>query len=157
MENPNRKIWRAVGIFLFGVACGFIPTGIQTQELRGQVEQERAAATKLNEGLRDALADAKNELRGIQVDRNECVREAGADGSETVIVTQNHPYAGWQQNIRGVTLTVPVPSYPPMVSPVIVVRGLVRPNTLDGVGGVVYTHLYPDGHTDGWRQPGRAE
>jgi hypothetical protein len=66
------------------------------------------------------------------------------------------------QTILGVSVTMPrtgtIASAPrPSTGPIWVVPRAITPHVVDGVLGAAYTHIWPDGRTDGWHAPARAE
>ena len=156
MENPNRQIWRSMLLVLFGLALGAIPSAIRTDQLRRQVEADRAETAQLNDALRKQLAETMEKY-------NDCRTVIRNDGDvRTVLVDLNHPYGEAFQRIYGASLTMPfTPSngIPSRIAtgPIWVIPRSITPHVIDGVLGAAYTHIWPDGRNDGWKAAPRAE
>lgn len=162
MENPNRKLARFAWVFLFGVAVGMIPMMIKFDQLRREAEFERAESVKIREQLRTAFLEEKEQHAS---DNRDCEAEArqtsrgddDGDGARTILVDRNHPYGPPAWNMFGVSIVLPPPGAQVNVSPIWVIPRAVTPHVVDGILGGVYTHIWPNGRTDGWQMPGRAE
>jgi hypothetical protein len=146
MENPEKHVWRSAMLVVFGIVLGLIPGGIRLDQMRREVEAERAETQKLNDGLRAGLMNYERELSDEKqkhsTDRADCQNAILGDSGRTVLVDLQHPMTIW------------------------VVPRTITPHVVDGIPfsvpdgitlGAAYTHIWPDGRTDGWQRPSRAE
>ena len=155
MENPYRKLRGSVALIIFGIILGSIPGMIRFDEMRRQVGAELAESTKLNDGLRAAIADEKQKHAAEHAD---CQNAILSDSGRTVLVDVNHPYGPEIQQLLGVSLTLPPHGNPAFATgPIWVVPRTITPHVVDGVLGGLYTHIWPNGRNDGWHMPSRAE
>jgi len=157
MDNPNSRIVRYALLVVFSMILGGIPGAIRFDQMRHQVDAELAESTKLNDGLRAAIADEKQKHATEHAD---CQNAILGDSGRTVLVDVNHPYGPEIQQLLGVSLTMP-PRGQLMIQvpqgPIWVVSRTITPHVVDGVLGGLYTHIWPNGRNDGWHMPSRAE
>jgi hypothetical protein len=164
MENPNRHIVQSALLVVFGMILGGIPGAIKLDQLRRQVDAELAESTKLNEELRAAVADEKQKRAAEHAD---CQNAILGDGGRTILVDTNHPYGAIHQTFYGALLEMPgaaevtarnqlgIVQVGP--GPIWVIPRAITPHVVDGILGAAYTHVWPNGRTDGWHMPSRAE
>ena len=160
MENPNRKLRGSVALIIFGIILGSIPGMIRFDQMRRQVDAELAESTKLNDGLRAAIADEKQKR---VAEHEDCQNAILGDGARTILADLNHRYQGpaiFAQTL-GVMLEIPDghrEQFAGVPGPIWIVPRAIKPQVLaDGVFGGVYTHIWPNGRNDGWHMPARAE
>jgi hypothetical protein len=167
MENPNKKFWPGAMLFLLGMAVGIFPGAIKLDQMTRQTETERAETAKLNDGLRKGMMNYQQQLaeekQNHAADRDGCEKIVMGDGARTVLADLNHRYQGpaiFAQTL-GVMLEIPDShreQYAASPGPIWIVPRAIKPQVVaDGVFGAVYTHVWPDGRTDGWKPAGRAE
>jgi len=162
MENPYRKLRESVALIIFGIILGSIPGMIRLDQMRREVEAERAETQKLNDGLRAGLMNYERELSDEKqkhsTDRADCQNAILGDGARTILLDLNHPWGSPIQQVMGVSLTLPPPGNSSFATgPMWVIPRAITPHVVDGVLGAAYTHIWPDGRTDGWQRPSRAE
>jgi hypothetical protein len=171
VENPNRHILRSALLVVFGMFLGLIPGAIKLDQMRRQVDAERADYQKLNAAATKQLAELRSaiddEAQKHAADKADCQNAVLGDGARTILVDQNHPYGPPQQNFFGALVTIPgaeesaaarklgVIAVGP--GPIWVIPRAITPRVVDGVLGGAYTHVWPDGRSDGWKIPQRAE
>jgi len=150
MENPHRRIVNAFLLVILGILIGAIPGGIKIDEIRGQSQTVNDIATS-------RIADLEKKVKTGTEATQECREAILGDGAVTVLADQNHPYGGKYQTIFGAALTLPDDGNPALpYGPVWVIHRRVTPQVEDGALGGVYTHIFPDGKSDGWHVPLRA-
>jgi hypothetical protein len=156
VENPNRHILRSALLVVFGMVLGLIPGAIRFDQMRRQVDAELAESTKLNDGLRAAIADEKQKHAAEHAD---CQNAILGDGARTILVDLNHPLGTGRTSIQIDAALVMLPQGNPALNmgPMWVVPRAINPRVIDGALGGAYTHIWPDGRTDGWHTPARAE
>lgn len=154
MENPANPVRRAAVFVILGVMIGFIPGLIRVDQMRQQARADADAAAKEIAIVRHSAVLAAERAD----DEKANCAEVSPDESRTVLVDLNHPYGEAQQQVFGVSLTMPfqpATAVPSSIAtgPIWVIPRAITPHVVDGVLGAAYTHIWPDGRNDGWRRP----
>ena len=162
MENPQNSVLRAVKFVLLGIVIGAIPGLIQVDQMRRELQADTAQAQKLSVEARkqilEAMGDAVEAKRQIDVAHQDCQNAILGDGARTILLDLNHPWGSPIQQVMGVSLTLPPPGNSSFATgPMWVIPRAITPHVVDGVLGAAYTHIWPDGRSDGWQRPSRAE
>jgi len=132
--------------FAIGVTFGAVKLGIERHDMMGAAID-----------YQKQIYDLKQMLLTKEEATEECKQVILGDGAVTVLADQNHPYGGKYQTVFGAALTLPDDGNPALpYGPVWVIHRRVTPQVEDGALGGVYTHIFPDGKSDGWHVPMRA-
>jgi hypothetical protein len=158
MDSSREAFWKIIVPLLFGFFVALIPMSIKFDQLERQTKAERDAIAGQMSHLRDLANQAAEHAAD---EKRECDAAILGDGAHTILVDVNHPYGGPDQimykTVSNAIITLPTGNPRIEGGPIWVVPRAITPHVVDGVLGAAYTHIWPDGRTDGWHAPARAE